>query len=662
MTRVLNLLGAALPTELKTAGSDNVPGFWEGRRIVDHHASLLASLGSAWDDTAALPGDWLERESTTAHEDALLELLFEDFADSPLFAVKDPRISRLAPLWLRLLDRFDTEPSFVLMLRRPDEVASSLAARNGFGREKSLLLWLVHLVEAEQSSRGLPRAFVSYEQLLDEPQAVVDAVGERLAIRWPSPPQTREDDIRTFLSHAQRHHVADRAPEPGATKLHDWVAEAYALAYRVAHGEIPADDLSVLVGFDELAAHVRTTQLVLPVAAEAQSPSELRTELAARNEEILRLREALERSERRRRALRARLDAMQRTHTWRFARRLSAALRLAYRLVAAPSRRNSGSGRAIAPDARNTDASPRQAGSPAGAEPTPATPRAVRRDERRLKVAMTMVVRDAADVLAVSLRHHLADGVEAVYVIDHGSTDGTSRLLARFEADGLPLAWERREGPFDQQAMATDLATQAAADGADWILTVDGDELWQVDGGFKAFLAQHEGVDAVSLPVVNFVQWRHARTGTPAGLLTLCARPTQPLRKSVYDAIHPGTAPPWVVRLPSRKSIARAGVLLGRGAHAPLDPAAVVRRSSGGACLHAPLRASVVVEQKSRRARILGDRPAEDVWRDNSWLVPIRVGPAHAPAPLTLDLRIARIALRHLRQARRDFAAAALAR
>jgi hypothetical protein len=343
MTRVLNLLGAALPRELKAAADDNVAGFWEGRRIVDLHAGLLASLGTGWDDPAALPEDWLERATTAACEDALLEVLRDDFAEAPLFAVKDPRVSRLAPLWLRLLDRFGAEPSFVLLLRHPDEVARSLADRNGYGRQRSLLLWLVHLLEAERDSRGLPRAFVSYERLLDEPRAVVDAVGERLALRWPSPPEAHRGELESFLSHAHRHHVADPGAAPDATALDRLAAEAYALARSVAVGELADDDPAALARFDALAAQVRAVQLALPVAAEAASPAELRTELAARTEQVAGLRESLARSERRRRALQARLDAIERSRAWRLARRLRAGLRLAQAVLPGAEGRGSGS-------------------------------------------------------------------------------------------------------------------------------------------------------------------------------------------------------------------------------------------------------------------------------------------------------------------------------
>ena len=57
LTRLINLFGAGLASDLLPAKSDNVKGFWESRRIVDIHDAFLHAVGSAWDDVAPLPAD-----------------------------------------------------------------------------------------------------------------------------------------------------------------------------------------------------------------------------------------------------------------------------------------------------------------------------------------------------------------------------------------------------------------------------------------------------------------------------------------------------------------------------------------------------------------------------------------------------------------------------
>jgi hypothetical protein len=255
MTRVLNLMGGALPRKLKRGSGANEPGFWEGRSIVRAHEALLESLGTSWADTRELPAGWLDLEATRAGEDALLDILRADFSDAPIFVVKDPRVSRLVPLWLRLLGRFEAEPSFVIMVRHPVEVARSLAARSGFDEEKSLRLWLIHEVEAERYSRGFPRVFVTYDRLLNEPAAVVGRVRDVLRVGWP--PATGDDEIRGFLSDEYRHHVEEANIPTDGSDLREWVREAYALACRAADDVSFDRDGSAAAAFDELGRRIR---------------------------------------------------------------------------------------------------------------------------------------------------------------------------------------------------------------------------------------------------------------------------------------------------------------------------------------------------------------------------------------------------------------------
>ena len=53
-----------------------------------------------------------------------------------------------------------------------------------------------------------------------------------------------------------------------------------------------------------------------------------------------------------------------------------------------------------------------------------------------MRIVLTLLVRDEADVIEANLRHHLALGVDHVVVTDHRSSDGTTEILRRFEADG----------------------------------------------------------------------------------------------------------------------------------------------------------------------------------------------------------------------------------
>ena len=54
-----------------------------------------------------------------------------------------------------------------------------------------------------------------------------------------------------------------------------------------------------------------------------------------------------------------------------------------------------------------------------------------------MKLIMTMMVRDEADVIRAALEHHRAQGIDRMIVTDNGSVDGTLEILQQYEAEGF---------------------------------------------------------------------------------------------------------------------------------------------------------------------------------------------------------------------------------
>ncbi len=239
ITRVLAHLGADLPHQLGPPGVDNEPGFWEPVEIVQTHERLLASAGSSWDDVSPIRQEWFTTPDGLEYEDHLLSLMESNYGDSPLVVLKDPRISRLIPLWLRVLERFGAEPSFVVSVRNPLEVAASLRARDGFSTQKSQLLWLRHMLEAERFSRGHPRAFVSYGRLLFDWVAVTEQIAADLGLTWSRRDHASQVEIERFLSGALRHHTISDEDVRANVRVLPSVKRLYGLL-SAASGEQPA--------------------------------------------------------------------------------------------------------------------------------------------------------------------------------------------------------------------------------------------------------------------------------------------------------------------------------------------------------------------------------------------------------------------------------------
>ena len=101
-----------------------------------------------------------------------------------------------------------------------------------------------------------------------------------------------------------------------------------------------------------------------------------------------------------------------------------------------------------------------------------------------MKLVMTLLLRNEADIVDAQIAFHLHAGVDYVIATDNGSDDGTTEILERHARAGhLHLLREAGED-MRQQEWVTRMARLAATDfGADWVINADADEFWWPRGG-----------------------------------------------------------------------------------------------------------------------------------------------------------------------------------
>src|SRR5260370_38166846 len=86
-----------------------------------------------------------------------------------------------------------------------------------------------------------------------------------------------------------------------------------------------------------------------------------------------------------------------------------------------------------------------------------------------MRVAMTLLVRDEADVLETHLAYHLDAGVDVVIATDHRSSDGTTEILESYARDGhVQLFRERGERIHQSEGWTRMPRLPATEFGADW--------------------------------------------------------------------------------------------------------------------------------------------------------------------------------------------------
>ena len=135
-----------------------------------------------WDSLAPMPAKLGKSPGLDAARAAMDVFLERLPPDAPLL-IAEPLATRIVSLWRERIEEAGRPLAAVLWLTHPGRAAAALARRRQFAPEKSLALWLAHLVEFEHATRGLARTIVADDAFLDDPGAGLKRIAQ--ATRFP---------------------------------------------------------------------------------------------------------------------------------------------------------------------------------------------------------------------------------------------------------------------------------------------------------------------------------------------------------------------------------------------------------------------------------------------------------------------------------------------
>ena len=191
-----------LPGETIAGDQHNPEGYFEWDEVVAIQERLLIDLQRWWpapEGTLALPEGWLQHPATRQAY-CQLRVLVSEAVDQQqgLWAIKDPRCSRLLPLWLELCRELAIPLRLLLAVRDPTEVLTSLVRRDGplVGMEplRAQKLWWRHNLEVVDVAQktDLPCAVVDFDRWFQAPERQLENLEQALPELRPSSQQRQQ--------------------------------------------------------------------------------------------------------------------------------------------------------------------------------------------------------------------------------------------------------------------------------------------------------------------------------------------------------------------------------------------------------------------------------------------------------------------------------------
>ena len=210
-----------------------------------------------------------------------------------------------------------------------------------------------------------------------------------------------------------------------------------------------------------------------------------------------------------------------------------------------------------------------------------------------MKLVLTLLCRDEADILDSMIRFHLDQGVDLIIATDNGSVDGSLEILQRYERGSRLRLLQEPEHTHDQAIWVTRMARLAAELGADWLIHSDADEFWwPTSGNLKNILEQiPPHISACSVNRTNFLPPPRNSLGRQPFYMK------QDLRERVsYNSLGQELPPKVIHR--SHKNI-----IISDGNHSASHEGKLLKTTpcNGIEILHWPIRSYSQLERKIRQ-------------------------------------------------------------
>ena len=262
MSGTLHYLGLYVPGPFLGANKSNPKGFFESKWAKKFHERIVERAGIHNFDSRPAALLRAQQAVTPQTRARLQTFVAERAAEADQVVVKDPRSVWVQKMWRDAAEQAGMEIRYISMLRHPAEVVGSRSTYYA-GDDASpehrrryevfnVARWVNSSLISERETRGFPRAFVRYDDLLEDWRAVAERLRDDLGLRYD-----------TDLTPGSRHPVDDFVDPTLRRHTVTW------------------DELDIPAPLQEVAEEVWAAQLVLAGAGGSDPEAEKRLDESA---------------------------------------------------------------------------------------------------------------------------------------------------------------------------------------------------------------------------------------------------------------------------------------------------------------------------------------------------------------------------------------------
>ncbi len=303
----LKRLGLHVPQPEVPADEKNPLGYYETQWVADFHKDWLDAIHVRTIDTRPHAGDAAMATVTAEREQEFRDWMAAELAGRPdddVVMVKETRAYWVYPLWQRVVAAAGAELSSLTMLRHPTQVVRSRDTAYLSGRSDEFRLqretanvaaWMNSVFVTERATRGNPRAFVPYYDLVEDWRAAMSRACEQLGIDPGD--LTAPHPVDEFITPSLNRSSDDWDGLSVPTALKDLAEETWVAASRLVSDP---DDAGGRAELDRLqAAYAEVYATAATLAADEKKAAilaeriELQERLDKKNQRIEKLRQKL---------------------------------------------------------------------------------------------------------------------------------------------------------------------------------------------------------------------------------------------------------------------------------------------------------------------------------------------------------------------------------